>query len=82
MLIIEERTGAGRKLVKDYFEKFDLLKKIGDSFTLPKSNRYEPKYIQLRLHNQARSYSKATGVEFKVQTRIGSDESITVMRNK
>lgn len=81
MIVNEEKGLAGRKLTKDYFDRFEILKSIGEGFELPLTDRYDPHYLRMRLLNQARSYGKFNNIKFKIQTRI-ENGIVKVMRTK
>lgn len=63
------KEGRGRKITREYFNDFDALKNIGDTFLLNIKEGLTIQQFQVKMFNQARSYSKANEVEFKILTR-------------
>lgn len=77
------KTGRGRKVSMEYFKDFDTIKSVGDKFIVKVDpNRYNTKYIQMRLINQARSYQKFHKIEFKISTRIRENEITVFLMNR
>jgi len=75
------RQNSGRKLTREYFDNFDGLKKLGDTFSVTFPNDLPIKRYQIRLLNSVRSYRKSKEIDFAVMTRTEGTK-ITLQRVK
>lgn len=73
----------GRKVSQEYFKEFDSLKNVGEKLTIEVNpERFDTKYIQMRVLNQSRSYRKFYKVDFKISTRISQNNILIFLMNR